>query len=181
MPPISAYPLTSVSGHTTIVAYPPRYLGGYATIWNSVSVFIITNYRIGEEKDEKWICNDEGSLMSPLVSDFDSSSESKLSAVDSKSSTTQWGLHHCKSKIVPPKILKNIWSNRILSIKDWDSRYILEFCCRRRFSIHEDVALKGWWMGWKRQMKARFQVAFTAYTSVLLLSSTIFMNPFFIL
>jgi len=35
-------------------------------------------------------------------------------------------------------------------------------------------------MGWKRQMKARFQMAIAAYTSVLLSSSTIFMNPFFI-
>jgi hypothetical protein len=52
--PTSAYPSTIVSGHTTIAAYPPRYLGGHAAIYYSVSVFLITNYRIGEKKDEKW-------------------------------------------------------------------------------------------------------------------------------
>ena len=35
-----------------------------------------------------------------------------------------------------------IRTSRILSIKDWD-RIFLIFSCRRRFSIHEDVALLG--------------------------------------
>jgi hypothetical protein len=104
--PFFVCPQTFVGGHTTIAAYPPWYLGGHATICNRVSSFLVTNYRIGEEKDEKWICNDEGSLMSPLVSVLVSSPESELSAADSKPPTTQWGLHHCKSKIVSPKILK---------------------------------------------------------------------------
>ena len=56
--------------------------------------------------------------------------------------------HPFRAFIQPPqnryrsKILKYIYSNWILSIKYWD-RIFLIFCCRRRFSIYEDVALLG--------------------------------------
>ena len=50
----------------------------------------------------------------------------------------------------------------------------------RLFSIQEDVATTWWWMGEERQQKARFQMALHSCPSVLLSSSTIFLNPFFI-
>ena len=56
--------------------------------------------------------------------------------------------HPFRAFIQPPqnryrsKILKYIYSNWILPIKYWD-RIFLIFCCRRRFSIYEDVALLG--------------------------------------
>jgi hypothetical protein len=44
--------------------------------------------------------------MSPLLFALDSSSESKLSAADSKPSSTLSGLDHCKSKMASLKYTK---------------------------------------------------------------------------
>ena len=72
-----------------------------------------TPFFCGSDFDLQW-WRPEG-----LVNGLRSASGSSLTDGDRKTDTK--GLirapQHCKSKIVPPKILKNIWSNRILSIK----------------------------------------------------------------
>ena len=54
-----------------------------------------------------------GASISPLATVFRSSSMSKLPDADRKPFPNPSGQHHCKSKIVPPKILKNLCSTEL--------------------------------------------------------------------